>query len=150
MYFRFCKTSNLRWQYGIYAFSCFKFITGLWPLSFFFTGNNLLTNYPFNGWTFLMVPLFNISFTSVSAIVHLLDSLLVGKEFLTVKVLNVMKFCITLLCPKVWDPVLFSSRLLQNVSVFLLMEQLECFLARIIFYQWVNLSWFPMNWFFWI
>ena len=80
-----------------------------------------------------MVPLFNISFTSVSPIMHLLDSLLVGKEFLTVKVLNVMKFCIILLCPKVWDPVLFSSRLLQNVSVFLLMEQLECFLARIIF-----------------
>ena len=37
------------------------------------------------------------------------------------------------LSPKFWDPVLFLSRLLQNVSIFLLMERLKYFLIRIIF-----------------
>ena len=64
MYFRFCKPSILKWQYGIYAFSYFKFITGLWPQSFFSTRNKFLTNFPFAGWTFLMAPFLNISFTS--------------------------------------------------------------------------------------
>ena len=56
-----------------------------------------------------------------------------GREFLTEKVLNEMEFRILLLCPKFWDPMLFSSRFLQNISVFLLMEHLEFFLTRIIF-----------------
>ena len=60
----FCKPSILKWQCEIYAFSCFKFITGLWPSSFFFTRNKLLTNSPFDGWTSLMALFFNISFTS--------------------------------------------------------------------------------------
>ena len=51
MYFRFCKPSFLKWQYRIYAFSCFKFITGLWPRSFFFTRNKLLANSPFDCFT---------------------------------------------------------------------------------------------------
>ena len=66
MYFSFCKPSILKWQYRIYTFSCFKFITGLWPLSFFFTKNKLLTNSSFDVWTFLMSPFFNIPFTSSS------------------------------------------------------------------------------------
>ena len=63
MYFRLCKPSILKWQYGIYAFSCFKFITVLWPPSSFFTGNKLLRNSPFDGLTFLIAPFFNIYFT---------------------------------------------------------------------------------------
>ena len=64
MYFRLCKPSILKWQYGTYAFSCFKFITVLWFPSFFFTGNKLLTNSPFDGWTFLIAHFVNIYFTS--------------------------------------------------------------------------------------
>ena len=66
MYFSFCKPSILKWQYGIHAFSCFKFIAGLWSQSFFFTRNIMLTNSHFDGWTFLMAPFFNIFFTSSS------------------------------------------------------------------------------------
>ena len=133
MFFRFCKLSILKWQYGIYAFSCFKFITGLWPTSFFFTRNKLLTNSPYDGWTFLMDLFFNISFTSSSTNSSPFWLTIVGKGFLTEKVLNEVGFCILLLCPKSWDPVLFLSRLQQNVSIFLPMERLEYFLTRIIF-----------------
>ena len=49
-----------------------------------------------------------------------------------------------------YDSMLFSSKLLQNVSIFLLMEPLEYFLTRIIFLSMVHLSGFPLNWFFWI
>ena len=93
--------------------------------------------------TFLLPP--------VSPILPLLNSLLVGEGFLTKMVLNEMEFCILLLCPKFWVPVLFLSRLQQNISIFLLMERLEYFMIRIIFFQWMNLLLFPLNWFFfWI
>ena len=130
MFFRFCKLSILKWKYGIYAFSCFKFISGLWLRSFFFTRNKLLE---LDGWTFLMAFFFNISFTSSSTNSSPSWLTIVGKRFLTENVLNEVGFCILLLCPKSWDPVLFLSRLLQNVSIFLPMEPLEYFLTRIIF-----------------
>ena len=130
MFFRFCKLSILKWKYGIYAFSCFKFISGLWPRSFFFTRNKLLE---LDGWTFLMAFFFNISFTSSSTNFSPSWLTIVRKRYLTEKVLNEVGFCILLLCPKSWDPVLFLSRLLQNVSIFLPMERLEYFLTRIIF-----------------
>ena len=44
-----------------------------------------------------------------------------------------MEHGVLLRSPKFWDPVLFLSRLLQNVSIFLLMERLEYFLIRITF-----------------
>ena len=69
----------------------------------------------------------------VSPTLSLLDSELAAKRFLTEKVLNEMEFRILLLCPKLWDPALFSSRLLQNVLIFLLMERLGYILVRIIF-----------------
>ena len=59
-----CKPSILKWQCGLWAFISFKFITVLWSQSFFFTRNKFLTNSPFDGWNFLIVPFFNISFTS--------------------------------------------------------------------------------------
>ena len=43
---------------------------------------------------------------------------------------NEMEFCILLQCRKFCDPVLFSSRLLQNVSFFLLIKRLEYLLTR--------------------
>ena len=55
-----------------------------------------------------------------------------GKRFLTKKVLNEMEFYILSLCSKFWDPVLFLSRLLQNVSIFLLMKRMEYLLTKII------------------
>ena len=129
MYFSFCKPSILKWQYGIHAFSCFKFIAGLWSQSFFFTRNMLLTNSHFDGW----LPSLTFFLPPVPTIRLLLDSLLVGKGFLTEKVLNEMELCILLLCPKFWDPVLLWYKLLQTISVFLPMERMEYFLTRIIF-----------------
>ena len=66
---------------------------------FFLTGNKLLANSLFNGWTFLVAPFFNISLTFSSPILCLFDSLLVGEWFLTEKVLNKIEFCTLLLCP---------------------------------------------------
>ena len=62
-----------------------------------------------------------------------MKGLLVEEGHLIEKVLNEMEFCIFLQCLKFWDPVLFLSMLLQNVSIFPLMERLEDFLIRIIF-----------------
>ena len=75
-----------------------------------------------------------------SPILPLLDSLLVGKGFLTEEVLNERKFCILLQCPKSWDPVLFSSRVLRNISSFQLMERQGYFLTRIIFFSMAKFS----------
>ena len=133
MYFRFCTPSILKWQYGIYPFSCFKLITTLWSPSFFFTRIKLLTNSPFDGWTFLMAPFSDISFTS-SFTNSFPSWFTIGwKRIFDWKYFEWNGILYLLLCPKFWVPVLLSSRLLQNTSIFLLMERLEYFLTRIIF-----------------
>ena len=108
-----------------------KFITALWHPCFFFTRNTLLTNSSFELFWWLLLSTFLLPPDSLILPFH--DSQLVGKGYLTVKVLNEMGFCILLLCPKPCDPVLFSCRLLQNFSIFLLMERLGCFLTTLIF-----------------
>ena len=95
------------------------------------------------GISYLQTPLLMVEFfwcllcssfllLSVSPILPLLDSIMFGKRFLTKKVLNEMEFYILSLCSKFWDSVLFLSRLLQNVSIFLLMKRMEYLLTRII------------------
>ena len=153
MYFRFCKSSILKWQCEIYRFSCSvasNLSVVLGPNPSFLQGISCLQT------SFLMVELFwwlpssTFLLLQVSPILPFLDLRLVGKGFLTEKVLDDMKYCILLICQKFWNPVLFSSRLLQNVLIYLLIAHLQYFLTRIIFLSMVNLSWFPPDWLSWI
>ena len=129
MYYRFCKPPILKRHYGIKA--------NLSPA--FGIHASFLQGIRCSETPLLMVELFWWLLLSTfllppdSLIFPFHDSQLVGKGYLTVKVLNEMGFCILLLCPKPCDPVLFSCRLLQNVSIFLLMERLGCFLTTLIF-----------------
>lgn len=119
---------------GYSHFVTSKFISGLWPLSFFFTKNKLHTNSPFDGVElFWWLPFSGFLLAPVSPIPPHPESLLAGKGFFNEKVFSKMEFCILLLCPKSWNPMLFSSKLLQHFLIFLLIERLEHFLARIIF-----------------
>ena len=110
MYFRFCKLSILKWQYGIYDSVASNLSLVLGPHPSFSQGISCLQTpllrVDIFWWllssTFLLLP--------VSPILHLLDSRLVEKRFLTEKVLNEMEFCILLLCQKFWNPVLFSNQ----------------------------------------
>ena len=111
--------SNLSLVFGPYS----SFLQGISCLQTLVLMVELFRWFPSS--TFILPP--------VSPILSLLDLLSVGKGFLIKKVLNEMKFCIYLLCLKFWDPVLFLYRLLQDVSIYLLMERLEYFLTRIIF-----------------
>ena len=84
---------SLKWQYGIYAFSCFKFITGFWPPKEFYK-EYVAYKLPFGWLNFSNGSLLQHFFTSNFTNFFLLDSLLVGKGFLTDKVLNEIEFCI--------------------------------------------------------
>ena len=148
MYFKFCKPSILKWQYGIYAFIYFKFITGLWHPSFYFTRNYLLTNFRFDGWTFLMAPFFNISFTSnftnswPSRLTNGWEGIFEWKGF---------KW------NEIWYPFTIS-KILGSCVIFMQVStkcfNLFCewnvwntFWKKYSLYQWVNFFWFPLNWF---
>ena len=129
-------TSNLSLVFGPHP----SFLQGISCLQILFLWLNFSDGAPF----------FNISSTSSFTNSSLLGSLFAGKGSLTVKVLNEKEFCILLLCPKLWSPVLFSFKLLQNVPIFLLMERLEYFLTRIISLSMGEPFLIPTEFFFWI
>ena len=126
MGYRHTVVSNLSLVFGPYP----SFLEGISFVQTPFLMDKLLWWLP--SLTFLLPPF--------SPILPLLDSLLVGKGFLTEEVLNERKFCILLQCPKSWDPVLFSSRVLRNISIFQLMERQGYFLTRIIFFSMAQFS----------